>query len=73
MTAKCKPPPGTPDGAVCWLRSAGGFWEPARWWTEPDGWELMGHSEITPVSYLGGMGWRFHSIATPPAGKEGGE
>jgi len=65
MTAECHPPPGTPDGALCWLRS-NACWEPARWWTEPDGWELMGHADTQPPSYLGGLGWRFHSLATPP-------
>jgi len=66
---ECRPPEDTPDGTVCWLRGSGGLWEPSRWWTDPDGWELLGHDDTSSPKYLMQCGWRFHSIATPPEDK----
>jgi hypothetical protein len=65
MADECRPPDGTPDGTLCWLRTRY-MWEPAVWWTNPDGWELLGHEQLRPPQHLEMMGWRFHSIAVPP-------
>ena len=67
MTSECKPPPGTPDGTVCVLLDAWGrecLW---KWRTKygPARWSLMKVTmSMTPAR---ASGFRFHSIAEPPA------
>ena len=69
MTAPrdCRPPEGTPDGTMCWLRNdKGDGWCVAIWshvmgewlWWFPFG-------GMKPVS-MAREGYRFHSITEPP-------
>ena len=74
--SECRPPPGTKDGAVCWL-TTGTHWATLEWdsrlsdqWntreTEPGvWWDRIEDWHLSPL-LLARKGWRFHSIATPP-------
>ena len=65
MTAECRPPPGTPDKTLCWLRHADlGYlaWQ----WIGPH-WYNGTAFPSSADAYR--YGWRFHSIATPPEGE----
>jgi hypothetical protein len=71
---ECRPPPGTPDGTVCWLKHPEGDWMAAMWrWPRAAHaglWERFGtEGECAPNGWLAREGWRFHSIATPPEGE----
>lgn len=61
--AECRPPPGTPDGTVCVLKRRAD-----EWFTEWRGmrWFDANDTPHDPAS-LAIHGWRFHSIAEPPA------
>ena len=73
MTAECRPPVGTPDGASCFLDR----------WTQDDPiktvWSggkhywphatIDGHAPAYTPESLAAAGWRFHSLATPPEDK----
>jgi hypothetical protein len=71
VTDECRPPEGTPDGTVCVLQYgfSGVDYTPI-WVTGTYHWP---HPTIvgTVVAYmpeeLAAAGWRFHSIAEPPA------
>lgn len=74
MTAECRPPEGTPDGTVCVLRAPIDLLslppKPTfikRVWKNETGWHLRdGGHHLSPVyGYI--VGYRFHSIAEPPA------
>lgn len=66
MTAECRPPDGTPDGAVCWL-----YYDPpegprqwvALMWLPPDCWGAIHDMGVNRATRFG---WRFHSIAEVP-------
>ncbi len=76
MTAECRPPPGTPDGTVCWLLmpAHGGLpdtYHAHMWRTTKslDWWEKFGTGAPWSPRQLADWGWRFHSISTPPEGE----
>ena len=75
VTPTCRPPEGTPDGAWALLARETGEMIAAKW--QPDAnitaadewgvwWPDIGSIALRP-GYLSDHGWRFHSIATPPA------
>jgi hypothetical protein len=66
MIAECRPPPGTPDGTVCWLvRNVGSRKRfCALPWHSFGIWEFGGF--VAKPDACARYGWRFHSIATPP-------
>lgn len=61
MTAECRPPDGTPDGAVCWLwderlkRWHGVTWDSGLW--------CFANGPALP-EWAFNDGYRFHSLAT---------
>ena len=65
MTAECRPPQGTEDGAVCWLVRKPGELIALRWETAwGRGFWFAGYSSES-ARVLAKHGWRFHSIAAP--------
>ena len=61
--SECRPPDGTPDGAVCWLWDERlKQWHGVTWdgglWCFPNG--------PTSPGWAFDDGFRFHSLATPP-------
>lgn len=76
MTAECRPPPGTPDGTVCWLLMPEHGGLPvtyhAHLWRQKypsglDWWERFGSDAPWSPRQMARWGYRFHSIAEPPA------
>ena len=67
---ECRPPDGTPDGTVCWLKHDCGEWMLAKWrdFHRMSCWQLFGRDDEDEPSWLAHEGWRFHSIAKPPEG-----
>lgn len=76
MPAECLPPPGTPDGTVCVLVGHNDIldlgevrmiarWHVRPWWRGGSYYEIPGLSDCIAPWRL--RGWRFHSIAEPPA------
>jgi hypothetical protein len=84
MTApECRPPPGTPDGAVCVLEidvdenaDVGpiriiAVWRERPWWRGGCYFENnMTRKKTMSVRRITRLGWRFHSLATPPEAPE---
>lgn len=70
MPDECRPPPNTPDGTVCVLRSGITSFEYEAVWV--DGLYHRPHPDIpgAVIAYtpeeLAIAGYRFHSIAEPP-------
>lgn len=69
---ECRPPDGTPDGTVCWLRSADGRYMALEWREDmsspfPLARWAAGYHSFSPFE-LGNIydQWRFHSIAEKP-------
>lgn len=73
MSAECRPPEGTPDGAVCWLyydRPDGGRdWCALPWRPIPGSGNVWGGVYDVGANRAARFGWRFHSLATPPEDK----
>lgn len=68
MAERCEPPPGTPDGTVCWLQHPEGDLMPAMWRAPWGMWERFGvDGESAPDGWLAKEGYRYHSPVTPPA------
>jgi hypothetical protein len=73
MADECRPPVGTPDGTVCVLRvNDGEAFIAASWCSRDDfgEWETYTWDRrgvIVRDYHMAARGWRFHSIAEPPA------
>lgn len=68
MADECRPPAKTPVGTRCHLRYS---WEPnprpGIWIWTGTAWHQEGKPRFaTKQSAMAALGWRFHSIATPP-------
>ena len=66
MTAECRPPPGTEDGAVCVLRLIRfGEARYQEWLWTGTGWAGRRIPIVTDPSPMAAAGWQFFAIATP--------
>lgn len=67
MTAECLPPPGTPEGTLCWLyheREDGRRdWCALPWFGFLGVWGGIYNAGANRAARFG---WKFHSLATPP-------
>ena len=64
MSGECRPPVGTPDGAVCNLIYCG-MLEQCEW---RSGFWVSNQKRLGPER-VADLGWRFHSLTTPPEDK----
>lgn len=63
---ECRPPDETPNGAECWLLTSPDNIVLATWHTAPEAWTFRKMPDGWSPVALYRLGYRFHSIATPP-------